>query len=373
MRTRVINQNRIKETFLDLVRIPSKSGNERRIADYLINYMNANGIEVMEDDAGNAIGGNSGNVIAFIKGNGKKRILLSAHMDTVGPCEEIIPIWEGDLVKTDGKSILGGDDKSGIVAILELIQLLNDDVVDHPDLLLVFSIAEETGLHGAKGFDVEKFAPIDHAFILDSSGSTGHVITAAPYSASGEIIVIGKEAHAGVAPEKGINALVVAAHAIAKLKVGRVDEETTCNFGKIEGGLASNIVIPQVKMTFEARSLDKEKLEKVLADTNLAFTNACEQFQAAYQSSVKLESTGYKINQDCDMLNALERSCENIGIPFNAVHSMGGSDANVYNAKGIESVVLATGMSNVHTVEEYIHLSDIEKLSELLVDLMKEI
>lgn len=369
----MINKQRLKDTFLDLVKIPSKSGNERRIADYLINYMNANGIEVMEDEAGKTIHGNAGNVIAFIKGNGKKKILLSAHMDTVEPCSEIFPIVEGDIIKTDGRSVLGGDDKSGIAAILELIQNLYELEMNHPDILLVFSIAEETGLYGAKAFEADKFGDIDHAFILDSSGKTGHVIYAAPYSANGEITIIGKEAHAGVAPEKGVNALVVAAHAISNLKVGRIDEETTCNFGKIEGGLASNIVLPQVKMVFEARSLEKEKLEEVLNETNKAFANACEQFHATYETTVTIGSTGYKIRQDAEILEALKRACATIEVPYEAVFSMGGSDANVYNAKGIESVVLATGMSNVHTVNEYIHLSDIEKLSELLLELMKEI
>lgn len=371
----MVNEKRIKETFLDLVRIPSKSGNERRIADYLINYMNANGIEVMEDNAGETIHGNSGNVIAFIKGNGKKKILLSAHMDTVEPCDEIFPVWEGDLVKTDGKSILGGDDKSGIVAILELIQQLNEheELVDHPDLLLVFSIGEETGLHGAKAFDADKFTPIDHALILDSSGNTGHVICAAPYSASGDITVIGKEAHAGVAPEKGINALVVAAQAISNCTVGRIDHETTCNFGKIEGGLASNIVIPKVKMVFEARSLEKDKLDKVLTDTHHAFEEACKNFNATFTSTVKLESTGYKLDKECELLQILQTCCEKIKVPYEAVHSMGGSDANVYNHSGIQSVVLATGMSNVHTVKEYIHLKEVEKLSELLFTFIQEI
>lgn len=369
----MINKQRLKDTFLDLVRIPSKSGNERRIADYLINYMNANGIEVMEDEAGETIHGNAGNVIAFIKGNGKKKILLSAHMDTVEPCSEIFPIVEGDIIKTDERSVLGGDDKSGIAAILELIQNLHELEMNHPDILIVFSIAEETGLHGAKAFEADKFGDIDHAFILDSSGKTGHVIYAAPFSASGDITVIGKEAHAGVAPEKGINALVVAAHAISKLQVGRIDEETTCNFGKIEGGLASNIVVPSVKMIFEARSLEKEKLENVLKETSKAFDEACKEFHATYESSVAIESTGYKIDKDAEILQAVKRACETIDVPYEATFSMGGSDANIYNKKGIESVVLATGMSNVHTVKEYIHLSDIEKLSELLLELMKEI
>lgn len=366
----MINQQRIKDTFLDLVKIPSKSGNERRMADYLINYMNANGIEVMEDEAGKTVHGNAGNVIAYIKGNGKKKIMLSAHMDTVEPCSHIQPICDGDIIKSDGSSILGSDDKSGIVAILELIQQLHEEDIDHPDILIVFSIAEETGLHGARAFDAAKFAPIDHAFILDSSGSCGNVIYAAPYSANGEIKVIGKEAHAGVSPEKGVNALVVAAHAIAELNVGRIDEETTCNFGKIQGGLASNIVMPEVSMVFEARSLEKAKLQQILDDTHHAFAKACDKFHATYTSSVKIESPGYKIDSSSEVLSALKQACDQIQVPYDAVFSMGGSDANIYNEKGIESVVLATGMSNVHTVKEYIHVQDMVKLSELLVALM---
>lgn len=369
----MIQKQRVLNTFLDMVKISSPSGNERRMADYLINHMNANGIEVYEDKAGETIRGNTGNVIAKIKGNGKKHIVLTAHMDTVVPCDEIHPVIDGDIVKTDGTSVLGGDDKSGIAAILELIQQIRAESIDHPDLTLIFSIAEETGLYGAKAIDESILKDVDCAFVLDSSGHTGEVIYTAPYSAGGKLIVHGKEAHAGVAPEKGVNALVVAAHAISKLDIGRIDEETTCNIGKIEGGLASNIVMPKVEMVYEARSLSKQKLDDILKKTMDTFKVVCEECHATFETDVKVNTSGYAIDQHTEFMQALKNACDETGITYTLKTSMGGSDANIYNEKGIPAVVLATGMSNVHTVHEYIDMNDVNNLSQLLVNLMKSL
>ncbi|MDE6195591.1 MAG: M20/M25/M40 family metallo-hydrolase [Erysipelotrichaceae bacterium] len=369
----MINKERVTKIFLEMASLSSPSGKERKMADFLIQYLKQHNIEVYEDNAGKTIDGNSGNVIGVLKAPGKKRVLLSAHMDTVSPCTKIHPILEDGIIKTDGTSVLGGDDKSGIVAILELIHQIQEQNIDHPEIVMVFSIAEETGLFGAKAFDTNAYGPIDYAFVLDSSGNPGKVIHAAPYSASGDIIIHGKEAHAGIAPEKGVNALVVAAHAISKLKIGRIDEETTCNIGTVEGGLASNIVMPSVRMLFEARSLEKEKLLSVLQEVNTAFATACKEWGATLDNQVAVKTPGYKIALDESICQIAKSACENAGFDAQFAFSMGGSDANIYNEKGIPSLNLATGMSKVHTVEEFIKVQDMVDVSAILVDIIKEI
>ncbi len=368
----MINKERLTAIFLDMARISSPSGKERAMADFLIKYLKEHDIEVYEDAAGKTINGNSGNVVGILRAPGKKRIVLSAHMDTVSPCESIHPIVEDGIIKTDETSVLGGDDKSGIAAILELIHQIKEQNLDHPEIIMVFSIAEEAGLFGAKAFDTHAYGTIDYAFILDSSGDPGKVIHAAPYSASGDIIIHGLEAHAGIAPEKGINALVVASHAISKLNIGRIDEETTCNIGVIEGGSASNIVMPSVRMLFEARSLEKEKLLSLLKVVQDTFEQTCKDWGATLDNQVTVKTPGYKISLDSDICNIVKRACGNAGFEANFAFSMGGSDANIYNEKGIPSVNLATGMSKVHTVKECIKIEDMVSVSSILVEIMKE-
>lgn len=368
----MVNKERLTNTFLDMVRLSSPSGKERAMADFLIKYLKEHGVEVYEDKAGETIDGNSGNVVGILRAPGKKRIMLSAHMDTVSPCECIHPIVEDGIIKTDETSVLGGDDKSGIVAILELIHQIKEQNLDHPEIIMVFSIAEEAGLFGAKAFDIHAHGPIDCAFILDSSGDPGKVIHAAPYSASGDIIIHGLEAHAGIAPEKGVNAFVVASHAISKLKIGRIDEETTCNVGVVEGGLASNIVMPSIRMLFEARSLEKEKLLSLLKEVHTTFEQTCKEWGATLDNQVTVKTPGYKISLDSSICNVVKNACEKAGYEPNFAFSMGASDANIYNEKGIASVNLATGMSKVHTVKEFIKIDDMVAVSSILVEIVKE-
>ena len=259
----MINRERMVENFINMAKISSPSLKEREVADYIKKELESIGLEVIEDNAGEKTGGNSGNIIGILRAPGKKKVLLSAHMDTVLPCDKVNPIIENGIIKSDGTTVLGGDDKAGIANIIEAIRVIKENNFDHPEIIVVCSIAEEIGLLGAKNFDIEKYAP-DYSFILDSSGKPGIAIIQTPYSAKGEMKIIGKPAHAGIAPENGINALTVAAHAITKIKLGRIDSETTSNIGVVRGGEAVNIVMPEVTLHYEARSFSGEKLDSLL-------------------------------------------------------------------------------------------------------------
>ncbi|MFN3420307.1 MAG: M20/M25/M40 family metallo-hydrolase, partial [Armatimonadota bacterium] len=261
-----INRERFLADFLELVRIPSPSGKEREVAQAVKAKVEAMGLTVLEDDAGKGFGGEQGNLIVKVPGSveGVPPILLNAHLDTVLPCENVNPIVEGDKVRSDGRTILGADNKAGVCVLLELLRVLREDKIQHAPLEIVFTVAEETGLHGAKHLDYSLISA-NFGFVLDSGPPINKVIVQAPSQKNLKAIVKGKAAHAGVSPEKGINAIQLAARAIASMRLGRIDHETTANIGVIKGGLATNIVPEEVEVLGEARSHDPRKLEEQIA------------------------------------------------------------------------------------------------------------
>lgn len=368
----MINEKRVIDNFIEMAKISSPSLREREMGDYLINKLKSLGLEVHEDNAGERYGGNCGNIIAVLKGNnGSKKILFSSHMDTVVPCDKIVPVVEDKIIKTDGTSVLGGDDKSGIAAIIEAIETIKENNIPHPEVVMIFSIAEEIGLLGAKAFDMKKYSP-DYSFILDSSGKPGSTIVQAPNSAKGEMKIIGKPAHAGISPENGINALYVASHAISKMSLGRIDSETTSNIGIVRGGDAVNIVMPAISLMYEARSFVKEKLDNLLADTDKLFKDIAKEHGAEFINNVKIGYNGFKIEKNSPILKAVENASNRLGLKYEEKSSGGGSDANIYNANGFMAVNLATGMSKVHTTEEFIEKVDIIDSARLVLEIIKE-
>ncbi len=368
----MLDQKRVIDNFMEMVKISSPSKKERKMADYLTKALNDLGLEVHEDNAGKIQGGNCGNIVGFLKSNSKnkKTIFISSHMDTVVPCEAIFPIIENDIIKTDGTSVLGGDDKAGVAAILELLRVIKEDKLEHPNLLIIFTIAEEIGLLGAKAFEIEKYN-VSYGLILDCIGEPGNVIVKGPTCASGKIKITGKAAHAGGEPEKGINALFVAAKAIVSLRAGRVDFETTANIGKITGGEASNIVMPELEMSYEVRSLSKEKLENLLKETLDIFEKVCKEEGAHFSHTIKKTVFGYELGSDEEVVKNIKRACEKLSLPFVQTSTPGASDANVYNTKNIPTLNLAIGMSKVHTVEEFISIKDLISNANILIEFIK--
>ncbi|MGL4945926.1 MAG: M20/M25/M40 family metallo-hydrolase [Fusobacteriaceae bacterium] len=368
----MVNESRLIQNFLDMVKISSPSLKERNIADYLIKVLTEMGLEVHEDNAGESFNGNAGNIVAILRAPGKKKVLFSSHMDTVVPCDVINPIVEDGIIKTDGTSVLGGDDKAGIAAIIEMIKMIQETGVDHPEIIAVFSIAEEIGLLGAQKFDLDKYRP-DLAFIIDSGGVPGTAVIQTPYAAKGKIEIIGKTAHAGLAPELGINALTVAAHAITKIKLGRIDAETTSNIGVVNGGQAVNIVMPEVSMMYEARSFSGEKLDSILKETMDIFEETAKSFGAGFKSSVVKGYDGYRLAEDSEIMGIFSSACEKAGVVCKAVSSGGGCDANIYSGKGIVSLNMGIGMSKVHTTEEFIKIEDMVNCTKLIYEIAKGI
>jgi len=370
----MVNKERVIGELIELVRIDSLSSKEGAVAKVLIDKLKQLGFDVYVDNAGVKCGGETGNIIANLKGNRPgKTILFSAHMDTVIPGEGITPVIDEakGIIKSDGTTILGSDDKGGIAAVLEGLRVIKENNISHSDIQVVFSIWEEGGLLGAKHLDYSRINA-DFAFVLDGGGAPGKIIVEAPAQDSIRVKIKGKPAHAGVSPEEGISAVMVAARAIEKMKLLRIDKETTANIGTIKGGLATNIVMPELEILAEARSLDSSKLDiqtKHIVDT---FKEAATDFGAEVEITTTRMYNPFSIDKNDEIVKILEKVFSNMGIKPEVISTGGGSDTNILNANGIKAVNLSVGMEKAHTLEEFIAIEDLVKSAKMIVEIIKQ-
>lgn len=369
----MVNKERMLEEFFELVKVKCSSKGEREVADLLKARLKEMGLEVTEDQAGEKIGGTCGNLIAYKKGTveGAPILMFSAHLDCVEPCGGIIPQLKDGIITSAGDTILGGDDKAGIVAILEALRVAAEQKLAHGDIQLVFTVAEEIGLKGAKNVDVSQLKA-DFGYALDSSGAPGEVIVMAPGQDCMEVKVIGKKAHAGVAPEEGINAIVVAGKAMAKLRQGRIDFETTANVGIIKGGIATNIVPDMVEIQCEARSRNVEKLIAQTAHMKETFETVAAENGVKAEVAVHREYDSFVLPEDSLAVAVAVKAIEGLGFPLDKKGTGGGSDANLFNSYGIPTAVLGVGMSKAHTTEEFLKEVDLYNSGELVLAIIEE-
>lgn len=367
----MVNASRIVKEFLELVQVDSVSGKERHIADLLKAKLSALGLVVHEDNAGKKVGSGTGNIIGRLPGSGSGPVLLlCAHMDTVEPGRGIKPRVEEGVIRSSGDTVLGADDKAGIAAILEAVRLVNEHRIEHGGLEVVFTIWEEGGLFGSKNLDYSLITART-GFVLDSSGPPGTTIIRAPSEDKIEFNIKGKAAHAGINPADGINAIQVAAHAIAQMKLGRIDHETTTNIGVISGGKAINIVPESVTVQGEIRSLDARKREAQTAKMCGIIKKVAEEFGAATEIITETMYPGYNLDKDSLPARIAVKAAENLGLVPRLEKTGGGSDANILNNLGIAAVVLGIGMKKVHTTEEYITVADLVENARYLLEIIK--
>lgn len=370
----MVNKQRLLDEFIELIKIDSVSSKEGSVAKTLEGKLKQLGFEVYVDDAGVKTGGETGNIIATLKGNRPgKTILFSSHMDTVCPGEGINPIIDekNGIIKSDGTTILGSDDKGGIAAILEAVRIIKENNIDHADIQIVFSIWEEGGLFGAKYLDYSKINA-QLAFVLDSGGAPGEIVVKAPAQDKIQVKIKGRPAHAGVSPEEGISAAMVAARAIDNMKLLRIDEETTANIGMIKGGTATNIVMPELEIIAESRSLKNSKLEAQTKHMVDIFKRAADDFGAEVEINVDRMYSSFNVNEDDEIVTLLRKAFANINIKPSVVSTGGGSDTNILNANGIRAVNLSVGMEKAHTLEEYIRIEDLITSARMVVEIVKE-
>ncbi|MDD2228859.1 MAG: M20/M25/M40 family metallo-hydrolase [Candidatus Cloacimonetes bacterium] len=369
-------QDDVISYFLRLVAIDSESKNERAMVDVLKLDLEELGATVEEDNGHKHSDGNAGNLYAYIPGNiAKKPLLFCAHCDTVTPGNGIKAKIENGRIFTDGTTILGGDDKSGIAEIIIAIKRVIDSGIDHAPIEILFTISEEIGLIGAKCFNKSKIKA-DFGYAFDGQ-QVGELTIGAPSQNSFIITIYGKESHAGVEPEKGLNAIKIASEAIVAMPMGRIDFETTCNIGKIIGGSATNIVPNQVTIKGEARSHNKHKLAQVCADIRHAVERTVARYdneigKADFRFVMETEYDAFSIPEDAGVVKLAQSALRQLDIPFTTGKGGGGSDANILNTPQLQMIIVGTGMNRVHTVAEDIKVDQLHQGVEFVEEMIRQ-
>ena len=369
-----INEGRLKSTFIELVGVPCPSCDEKREADLLVKKLQELGMEPKVDRAGEQCGGTTGNVWGFLKGDvpGALRLFFEAHMDSVAPTTGTNVIEKDGVLYSDGTTTLGGDDKSGVAAVLEAMQCIIENDLPHGDIQVCFTIGEETGSYGVRYMD-KTMIQADAGYCMDCGGHPGAIFNASPKAINLKLKVKGKSAHAGLEPEKGINAIMLAADALHALPAyGRIDEETTLSVDMIDGGLAPNIVPEACEIVIDMRCPNQTKLERLKNETVEIFRNVVEAKGGAVEVAVKEVAPGVNLNTDHATVKLAATAAEKLGFPVSTGFTGGCSDANFLCGMGLPTVLLATGMDKIHTTEERLALEDLYNAASWVLGIVEE-
>jgi len=364
-----ISPERLEQTFLKLVRVDGVSRKEKKVKNFISNDLHDYVLTIHEDNAGELIDGNCGNLFMKVRGNDRSRdtIILSAHMDTIQPTKNLKPIVGNGKITSDGSTILGADNRLGIALISEVIKSLCDNEAKFGNIEIVFSVAEEIGLLGIKQFDFSKVKG-KYALVLDSGNMpVGAVVNKAPSALRFNLKITGQAAHTGIAPENGINAISIASRAIAKIDQGKISPDTTVNIGTIKGGQATNIVPDSVIVGGEIRSYNQKDIESQITNIKSIFSSEASSAGGLFSIEQNLDYEFFYVEPNSKIIELAERSANDI---FNLQDSFGGSDANVFNKNGIEAVVLGIGSWEPHTKEEYVNIDEICKSAQWIYDII---
>ena len=361
----------VAELFLELVRVPSPSGEERVVADQVIEYLQALALPVDEDDVGTRINSTIGNLLCRIEPSGEGTpLFFCAHLDTVPPEGPIEPVVEDGVVRNGGGTILGADNKAAVAAMLEATRRIVAENRPHGGIELLFTPKEEVGLRGAEAFDQERL----HArlgYVYDHAGPVGEVILGAPYQVKLDASFRGRAAHSGMYPEEGRSAIAAAARAIADLRLGRLDEETTANVGEIHGGTARNIVPERCSFAAEARCHDERKLGELVQEMLETITFAAQVSDCDVETAVDPSARGYRFKRDDEAVRLAAAALERTGFQPTYGLSGGGADANVFNERGLQCLNLANGMTDIHTPDERIAVADLDRMVDVTLALVE--
>ena len=384
MKRAKIKRERLKDTFIKLAEIESPSRHESELAKFITEiFASEFGVQPLFDDSTSETGSDIGNMLIQLEGSkSHKPLFFNAHLDTVEPCNSVKVVYENGILKSQGDTILGADDKAAIAILIEVARILKEHKIEHGPLEFLFTVCEEIGLLGAKALD-PNFFQSEAGYALDST-DINKLYNKAPAAIRTEIKVYGKAAHAGINPEAGINAIQIAARAIAQIPQGRVDDITTCNTGIIHGGVATNIIPDLVEIKGEVRSHDEKQLKKVQDEIIAAFHKEImairTQNSGAKTPPPTLPRVETSIINDYPLMNVpndhpvvitAQKSASQLGRTIEATSTGGGSDANILNSKGKTTVILGIGMQKVHSTEEYILLDDMVATAELVLQIIQ--
>ena len=351
------------DLFLELAALPTPSGEEQAAADVVLRYLGGLGLEADEDAFGN--------VYARVEPTAEGTpLFFCAHLDTVPPSGELRPVVEDSLIRNAGGTILGGDNKAAVVQMLEGVRRVLAENVAHAGIELLFTRQEEIGLLGAAAFDHTRLHA-ELGFVYDQEGAIGEIILGAPFAQGLEITFHGRAAHAGMAPEEGRSAIQAAAKAIADLRLGRVDEETTANVGVISGGMAGNIVPDACTFLAEARSHDERKLGDLVQEMLDACAFAASETECELQSESRKSYRGYRFAKSDDVVLLAAEGLRRCGFEVRYGFSGGAADANVFNERGLRCLNLTHGVHDFHSPDERISVADLEAMVDVTVALVE--
>jgi tripeptide aminopeptidase len=360
--------------FTDLCAIPSPPGEERRVADRVLAELRAHGLDTLEDDTGPAVGSSAGNLLTRIpppNGAAGAPIFLCAHLDTVPPTGPIEPVVGDDrIVRNAGGTILGADNKAAVAVMLEAARRIVDERLTHAGVELLFTTKEEVGLRGAFAFDHSRLEA-RVGYVYDMAAPIGDVILGAPSARALEMRFRGRAAHAGMYPEEGRSAIAAAARAVADLRLGRIDDETTANVGVIRGGSARNVVPATCSFDAEARSHDERKLADLVGEMIETAAFAASLSGCTVETEVEESYRGYRFRPDDLAMRIAAAGLARAGYDMRLGLTGGGADANVFNARGLQCVNLANGMAAIHTPDEHIAVDDLEGMVEVTLGLVE--
>lgn len=362
-----INKLRIIDIFKQAALINALSGSEKPVADFIKSFLSGYGYKVIEDDSSKFTSSNSGNLICKI-GTGGNFLLLS-HMDTARPTKDTKPVVKEDRIVSSGDTILGVDNRVGVAVLLCLLETIKKENIPVKDFTVAFTTCEETTLYGSKNLGVNR--QITKCFVFDSGYRPGHFIFSSCGSIGFKMKIIGKASHSGISPEQGINSLQAAAKAISKLPLGRIDHETTMNIGNLKSGSAVNVIPELTELEGEVRSFDTRKAENYFTMLAEIFTQEAEALGASVEYDHFWDFKPYLIKESSEVYKETVRAITKTGLTPVPKISLGGSDANSLNERGIESVNLGIGAQNPHSDEEFILIEDLIKSSEIALELVK--
>ena len=363
-----INKERLVKTFVDLAEISSPSWHEKKVMDYIIKRFKALGAACTTHKCGE-----SQNLLIKISGDSKRTpILFSGHMDTVIPCENVKAVVTGTKISSDGTTVLGSDDKAAIAIFIEAFEYVKEKKMPHGDIEILLTCAEELGLKGIKGFDLNLLKST-FGFVFDSSGDIGRIIVKAPYHSNMNVKIKGRASHAGLAPEKGINAIRVLSEIITLLPNGRIDDETTLNVGIISGGRATNIVAEEAVCDLEVRSIQKHKMLDVEKNVRAVVKTVCSKYGAKAAIDRTLEYEGFIISETDPVARLTSDAMKKIKLKPEFVAMGGGSDTNIINSSKIKAINLSCGMQKIHSTDEFIMIKDLISGTMLAVSLIETV
>ena len=373
----MINEERLLNLFLKLQSFDSLSFHENEILEYVYNILKELGLKVEVDNVGDILAKDNnlnnhskGNIYAYLKGNLNDSILFSSHLDTVSPGINKKAIISDGIIKSDGKTVLGADDVSGLATIIEALRTINEKKLNHNDIELLITIAEEPYCQGSRYFNFEKIKS-KKAYVLDLDGPLGRCVIKAPSIISFTLEIFGKSAHAGFSPEDGINAITILGNALSRIKVGRIDDNTTLNFGKVYGGEQRNSIPDYVNIIGEIRSLDSIKAFDIMQNIIYVFNEEAKKINGNIKASYKEEIKAYNVDPSSDVIKKYNDALNEVGLDnAKLITTCGGSDNNNINKFGIEGIVISNGMNKPHTTDEYIKIDELNKTAEIVLNLM---